>query len=252
MLMGLTRADLRADCSRCVGLCCVIPAFSKSADFAIDKPAGRPCPNLRTDFRCGIHSELRQRGFTGCTVYDCFGAGQRAAASPETFETRKPIHELLWYVIDATTWTTDPDLRTALAECETELNALANAPQDIGPRWARVNEVLIRASAAVRSTVARTGRVDFRGADLIGTDLRRTDLRAATLRGAYAIGANLTGVDLSRTDLIGADLRGAVVAGADLRHALFVTQAQLDAARGDAATRVPEHLRRPAHWTDAR
>ncbi|HEY6597232.1 MAG TPA: pentapeptide repeat-containing protein, partial [Asanoa sp.] len=38
------RAELRADCTRCVGLCCVAPAFSASADFAIDKPAGRPCP----------------------------------------------------------------------------------------------------------------------------------------------------------------------------------------------------------------
>ena len=40
------RSDLRADCERCVGLCCVAPAFSASADFAIDKAAGRPCPNL--------------------------------------------------------------------------------------------------------------------------------------------------------------------------------------------------------------
>jgi hypothetical protein len=114
--MGLTRDDLRADCARCSGLCCVIPAFSKSADFAIDKPAGRPCPNLRADFRCGIHSELRQRGFTGCTVYDCFGAGQRA--TKESFETLKPIHELLWYVIDALAWTTRGDLRADLARCE--------------------------------------------------------------------------------------------------------------------------------------
>jgi len=49
-----------------------------------------------------------------------------------------------------------------------------------------------------------------------------------------------------------ADLRGALVAGADLRHALFVTQPQLDAARGDAETRVPAHLRRPSHWSAAR
>ncbi len=39
------RHDLRADCGRCAGLCCVAPAFTASADFAIDKPAGQPCPN---------------------------------------------------------------------------------------------------------------------------------------------------------------------------------------------------------------
>jgi hypothetical protein len=54
----------------------VAPAFSASADFAIDKKAGQPCPNLQADFRCGVHSQLRQRGFTGCAVFDCFGAGQ--------------------------------------------------------------------------------------------------------------------------------------------------------------------------------
>ena len=55
------RARLRADCSRCAALCCVVPAFSRSSDFAIDKPAGRPCPNLRSDLRCGIHEHLRDR-----------------------------------------------------------------------------------------------------------------------------------------------------------------------------------------------
>src|SRR6188768_3666781 len=68
---------LKADCSRCFGLCCVAPAFAASADFAIDKPAGSPCPNLQADFRCGIHAELRERGFPGCEVFDCFGAGQQ-------------------------------------------------------------------------------------------------------------------------------------------------------------------------------
>ena len=53
------RARLRADCSRCAGLCCVAPAFAASADFAIDKPAGHACPHLRDDALCGIHAELR-------------------------------------------------------------------------------------------------------------------------------------------------------------------------------------------------
>ena len=71
-----TRSELQADCARCFGLCCVALPFAASADFAVDKAAGSPCRNLRTDFGCGIHAELRQRGFNGCTVYDCFGAGQ--------------------------------------------------------------------------------------------------------------------------------------------------------------------------------
>ena len=75
-----------------------MPAFAASADFAIDKPAGDPCPNLRADFRCGIHTELRDRGFPGCTVYDCFGAGQQIAQ--ETFGGRD--------------WRTHPELAAAM------------------------------------------------------------------------------------------------------------------------------------------
>jgi hypothetical protein len=55
------RAGLRADCEQCFGLCCVVPAFAASADFAIDKDAGQPCPHLSEDFRCGIHAQLRQQ-----------------------------------------------------------------------------------------------------------------------------------------------------------------------------------------------
>ena len=110
--------ELRADCSRCAGLCCVAPAFEKSSDFAITKPAGRPCPHLAGDFRCGIHDRLEERGFHGCRVFDCFGAGQRV--TQETFGGRdwrsepaiagpmfaalpimRQLHELLWYVSEA-------------------------------------------------------------------------------------------------------------------------------------------------------
>jgi len=106
---------LRADCANCFALCCVAPAFAASADFAIDKPAGHPCPNLANDFRCGIHDRLRPRGFPGCTVYDCFGAGQKIAqhtfggrdwrTHPElagpmfaALHIMRALHELLWYL----------------------------------------------------------------------------------------------------------------------------------------------------------
>ena len=69
--------DLVADCGRCAGLCCVALPFAATADFAIDKAAGVPCPNLADDFSCRIHDHLRPEGFPGCIAYDCSGAGQR-------------------------------------------------------------------------------------------------------------------------------------------------------------------------------
>jgi uncharacterized protein YjbI with pentapeptide repeats len=60
--------------------------------------------------------------------------------------------------------------------------------------------------------------------------------------------ADLRDVNLSRTDLLGADLRDAELQGADLAQALFLTQPQLNAARGSARTAIPVTLRRPSHW----
>ena len=110
--------SLRADCESCFALCCVVPAFSASADFAINKPAGQPCPHLQPSFRCGIHTRLRERGFRGCTVYDCFGAGQKvsqvtfggedwrrapkdAGRMFEVFPIMRDLHELLRYLTEA-------------------------------------------------------------------------------------------------------------------------------------------------------
>ncbi len=69
--------QLRADCARCCGLCCAGPAFDADQGFGFDKPAHVPCAHLGADFRCAIHGELRERGFSACGAFDCFGAGQR-------------------------------------------------------------------------------------------------------------------------------------------------------------------------------
>jgi hypothetical protein len=74
---GAAAAHLRADCSRCSGLCCVAPPFEEQQGFAFSKPAHVPCRHLQTSFRCGIHGELTARGFPGCSAFECFGAGQR-------------------------------------------------------------------------------------------------------------------------------------------------------------------------------
>lgn len=250
---------LRADCARCVGLCCVAPAFARSADFAIDKPAGQPCPHLRGDFRCGIHDQLRPRGFPGCEVFDCFGAGQQVSqvtfgggetwqpAMFAAFAVMRSLHELLWYLTEAAALAPSDRLSQAFEETS---RLTAGTPEelvrlDLDAHRQRVNALLTGASEAVRA--GRAGP-DLRGADLIGADLRSANLVGATLRGAYLVGADLRRADLSYADLTGADLRGADVRGADLGAALFVTQSQLVAAQGDATTRVPARLSPPAHW----
>jgi hypothetical protein len=263
---------LRADCARCVGLCCVAPLFVASAEFAFDKLDGDPCPNLGADNRCTIHASLRERGFPGCVTYDCFGAGQRvtteqhpgadwrtdeatATAMFATFDLVRPLHELLWYLEAALALEAASPLAARLRTAHAETDALAGlAGRPGGPRRIDVERqrdgvaaLLREASALARARYAATAP-DHRGADLAEADLRGLDLRGADLRGAEMLGADLRGVDLDLADMTGADLRAADLRGTDLGGSLFVTGSQLESAMGDARTRIPPGMRRPDHW----
>ncbi|MFE7400022.1 pentapeptide repeat-containing protein [Streptomyces sp. NPDC057557] len=265
------RASLRADCANCFGLCCVALTLTRSADFAINKDAGKPCRNLQEDFRCGIHAELRTQGFPGCTVYDCFGAGQKVShetfdgqdwrRAPQTapqmfqvFPVMRQLHELLWYLTEALSLeparSLHGEIRRTLDETArlTHLPADAFTDLDVAAHRDDVAALLARTSELVRATAPRSKKRDRRGADLIGARLRGADLQGADLRGAYLIAADLKGADLRLADVIGADFRDADLTGADLTGSLFLTQAQLNAARGDATTKLPPSLSRPTHW----
>ena len=266
------------------------PGFSASADFAIDKAPGQPCPHLDAGFRCSIHARLRPRGFSGCAAYDCFGAGhhitqgtfggsdwrQQPGIAPDmfaSFAVMRQLHELLWYVTEALALELpgplrgepagplrgEPagPLRGELAGVSRELRRMTEggpgdlAGVDVGALRQHVIPLLRRASELVRGDISPERNLS--GSDLIGQVLRGRDLRGASLRGAYLTGTDLTGADLTGADLrgadfTGADLRGADLCGADLTGALFLTQSQADAARGDGATRLPLPLRRPFHW----
>ncbi|MER5547789.1 pentapeptide repeat-containing protein [Streptomyces sp. NPDC002589] len=277
-------SELRGDCASCFGLCCVALPFAASADFALNKPAGKPCPNLQGDHRCGIHTDLRQKGFTGCTVYDCFGAGQKVSQLTfggqdwrtgskeqarrmfDVFPVVRQLHELLWYLTEAlglpAAGPVHADLRRVLEETErlTRQSPEELAALDVAAHRQQVNVLLLRTSELARAGAfegkgGKKGKgkgKDRRGADLIGARLRGADLRGASLRGAYLIAADLTGADLRDADMIGADLRDADLTDADLTGAFFLTQPQLNAARGSAGTRLPGSVGRPVHWTAGR
>jgi uncharacterized protein YjbI with pentapeptide repeats len=267
---GGHRSSLRADCERCFGLCCVAPAFSASADFAISKDAGHPCPNLQPDFRCGIHAHLRQRGFPGCAVYDCFGAGQKVAQvtfggqdwrrSPgiaeqmfRVFTIMRQLHELLWYLGEALTLPAVRPLYRELSRALERTERLTRGSPDAlveldAAAYQQDTNALLRRASELARAGPRGPDTDLAGADLAGKDLTDADLRGASLRGACLIGADLGGADLTMADLTGADLRGASLRGTELTGAIFLTQSQLDAAKGDATTRLPPSLISPAHW----
>ena len=271
-----TTATLRPDCSKCFALCCTALGFTRSADFAIDKPAASACPNLAGDFSCAIHQRLRPRGFRGCTVFDCFGAGQlvsqhtfggtswrqnpaSASAMLDVFKRVRQLHEMLWYLAEARRRTFDPGLASTAAHLAEQLAAIAQGDAatvlgaDVETHHWQVRNLLMEVSEEVRASYGAEGQQTHDGglqpgADLMGADLANRRLCGADLRGSYLIGANLAGSDLAAADLLGADLRGANLAGADLAKALYLTQPQVNAAEGDGRTLLPPELTRPDHW----
>jgi len=91
-----------------------------------------------------------------------------------------------------------------------------------------------------------------KGRDLHGADFDRADahlmcMSYADFSGASFRGTDLSAANLSHAKLDGADLTGARLTitsfkGTDLARAKGLTQAQLDAACGDADTRLPQGL----------
>lgn len=270
--------DLKVDCAKCFGFCCVALYFSASEGFPTDKDAGKPCINLQPDFKCAVHKNLRQKGLKGCTAYDCFGAGQKVAEVTyarrdwrsnseiakqmfDVFLIMRQLHEMLWYLTEAHRLQYDDAIKEEISNIINETVRLTNLDAhslksvDLVVHRNKVNTLLSRTSELLRNKARRgkkttlkrkktiAGRLDF-----IGSNLKSINLIGEDLRGAFFIAADLRGVDLSGADLIGADLRDADIRGANLSNSLFITQTQINSAKGDSNTKLPRSLVHPEYW----
>lgn len=269
----------QADCSNCFGLCCVALAYKASSDFPVDKASGVPCRNLKNNFTCGIHQNLKLSGYTGCTVFDCLGAGQKV--SQQTFSglswkehpqsalqmfqvlpVMQQLQEMLLYLTQAIHRGVDTQLDHALQKSRMALEELTLASADellstnLPDYRKQINELLVQASDQVRLESGRFNKnrgrkkgPNLQGQDLMGKEFRGKDMKGSLFRGAYLIGANFKNADLRNSDFIGADLRNADLAGADLGGSIFLTQMQLNSAKGDCDTKLPSFLSKPVHWS---
>lgn len=273
------RNHLIADCSKCFGLCCTALHIVESSDFSMNKPANTPCANLKSDDSCSIHTQLRDKGFKGCTVFDCLGAGQVVSQvtfnnlswreHPESrdqmfqvFPVMDQIHEMIAYAAEALSYNIPGTLWDKLSAKLTELQNLTAWSADrllaLDLRAYRfsLNELLTEASHSIReNTIAelpgakKLKDLDRARVNWMGKKLNGRDFRAVDFRGAFLIAADLRNTDLRAANLIGADLRDADLSGANLSTSLFLTQMQINSAKGDIKTALPFYIQRPAHWS---
>ncbi|GAA0276619.1 pentapeptide repeat-containing protein [Cryptosporangium japonicum] len=263
-------AALRPDCANCAALCCVALPFARSADFAVDKPGGRPCANLTSDDRCGIHARLRTSGYTGCTVFDCLGAGQHVTQhtfggsswrdSPdlavrmfETFPVVRRLHELRWYVEEALGLPAAAELHAELTGAAERLRVLADGSPDelracdTDALRAELTPLLRAASTLARSAALRFAALDAtalrpsapvpaprQGTAPTGRRRGKEKRRAGAGRRNGGGGAERGPVEWAGADRIGARLGGATLRAANLRGTYLIAADLRDADLRDA------------------
>lgn len=240
-------APFAADCARCRALCCTELYFAKTDGFPYDKPSGTRCRNLENNDGCRIHGQLREKGFKGCLAYDCLGAGPAATALGAGFEMLCLLYTMRWYLAEALMLSPLRPLALELRDAHAATCALClSPPNDVKAHQAYVNRSLKKSCAMIQQAVGvpvRHGPSDCFGQRFAGQDLSGRDWSMSLL-----VAADLSGCTLYGVNFLGADVRDTAVYGADLRESVYLTQAQVNAMRGDSATRLPAHLQRPGSW----
>jgi hypothetical protein len=259
--------NLQIDCEKCSGLCCVTLYCMKTDGFPANKEAGKPCMHLMPDFRCAIHSNLASKNMKGCMAYDCFGAGQKTTqlyqdkgtwkANPklaneiyEVFMIVFQLHQMLWYIVEAYSLTFDESLKSTIDALISENEHMTQQSPDyilhldINKYRLKVNEVLKQVTNAI--SVEDSGKI--RNTNYLGKNFRRENLDGRDFSMCLMIAANLEGCSLKRANFLGADLRDANVKNTDLSASVFLTQMQINAAKGNLNTKIPNNLSRPSTW----
>lgn len=258
---------LKIDCEKCSGLCCVALYCTKTDGFPADKEAGKPCKQLMPDFRCAIHSKLANKNMRGCLAYDCFGAGQKTTqiyyqygtwnTNPqqaneifEIFITIVQLHQMLWYLIEAFTLTSDEHLKLVIDTLIFENEQMSRqSPEiisqlDIEKYRLEVNQVLKQ----ITSMISVKASDKIRSTDYFGRDFKKANLDGRDFSMSMMIAANLEGCSLRQTNFLGADMRDANLKNTDLSESIFLTQMQINATKGNSKTKIPINLSRPASW----
>lgn len=262
-------SELKVDCSKCSGLCCTALFFSKIDGFPENKTAGKPCTKLRKDYRCNIHNELEKRNMKGCIGYDCFGAGQHVTQyiyKGDTWQSSKgkakeifdvficvfQLYQIRYFLEESTLIIPAKEFWNDIENLIKENEALCNStPQgilniDIEAYRNRINNILKQVSASVLKCFKSCD--NNRLMDFLGRSFKNRDMSGIDLSMKLLIAANFQGCKFHGTIFLGADTRDTNFSDADLREAVFLTQGQINSAKGNKNTKLPKHLDYPDTW----
>lgn len=261
--------QLKGDCEKCSGLCCTALFFSKGDGFPENKGAGKPCSKLDKNYRCKIHHELKERHLKGCIGYDCFGAGQHVTQNlyqRETWQTLKEqsqeifdvfimiaqLFQIRYFLEESILIVQSKALLNDIQGLIDENEALCNAtPQaildiDINRYRSKVNITLKQVCDYVLKPFKGSHNKLITG--FIGKNFSSRDMSGLDLSMKLLIAANFDGCIFNGAVFLGADTRDANFSNADLREAVFLTQGQINSAKGNRNAKLPPYLAYPVTW----
>ena len=261
------RANLRIDCEKCSGLCCVALYCMKTDGFPENKESGIPCKHLMSNFKCDMHSRLASKQMKGCLSYDCFGAGQKVTqyhfsdtdwrANPgksneiyQTFLFTYQLYQMEWYLLESLTIVSGEPIKSEIEALITKNEQLTNQNSyrtlklEIEEYKTKVNQVLKQVSNLHFKTFSRKSKRK----DFLGKNFKRANLDGMDFSFALLIAADLEGCSLVGTSFLGADMRDTNIKNTDLNSSFYLTQMQINAAAGNANTKMPFYLNHPAYW----
>ncbi len=251
--------EMKADCSQCCGLCCAALYFAKMDGFPYDKQAMEACHYLLEDYRCQIHPQLVEKGLSGCIGYDCFGAGQfitQIRYKKETWKQNKEIEkemfevfpivfqlfQIRYYILEAKRIAKDATSISKLQYLYNENELIANAP---------TSELLQFSLDEYRASVNKIIKDVLRNLHLkrvnhcLGKNFAKQNLDSNDFTMTLLIATNFEGCQFGKSVFLGADTRDANFKNADLSQALFLSQEQVNRAKGNCDTKLPKHLSYP-------
>lgn len=260
---------LKSDCSKCSGLCCAALFFSKMDGFPEDKSEGKPCINLQKDFRCKIHRELEKNKMKGCIGYDCFGAGQQvtqfiyfgqtwqdvpkqAKEIFDVFIVVFQLYQIRYFLLESMAIFPAKALKNDVKALIEENEMICNCKPkdiimfDIKNYRDRVNVLLKQVCSLLQKSLCCENKKC--PSDFLGRNFKDKDMRGLDLSTKLLIAANFNNCVFDGTIFLGADTRDADFSNADLKDAVFLSQGQINSAKGNRNTKLPQYLDYPVTW----
>jgi uncharacterized protein YjbI with pentapeptide repeats len=189
-------------------------------------------------------AELEEQRANQAALLKYFELGGQLLREPSAADYLSPI-------IRAQTLTLlevlEPGYKRILLQFLYESSLLGPAKPGLSLQGANLERANLAGAILVDANLERTHleRANLAEANLAGANLERANLVEANLAGANLVKANLVDANLRKVNLKDADLSGAFLQEMTEDS---LTQTQINEAVGNDATKLPDHLQRPAHW----